>query len=76
MDIAAKGQIHRILRDLARDGVAIIVVSSENEELLSLTDRLLLMKNGALAGELQTADTDETQLLVAISGGPRNGESE
>ena len=76
VDIAAKGQIHRILRDLARDGVAIIVVSSENEELLSLTDRLLLMKNGALAGELQTADTDETQLLVAISGGPRNGESE
>lgn len=73
VDIAAKGQIHRILRDLARKGVAILVVSSENEELLSLTDRLLIMKNGALAGEIRTADTDETQLLVAITGGQRKG---
>lgn len=73
VDIAAKGQIYRILRDLARQGVAIIVVSSENDELLSLTNRLLVMKNGGLAGEIRTADTDETQLLVAISGGPRKG---
>ncbi|MEQ8897257.1 MAG: sugar ABC transporter ATP-binding protein [Roseovarius sp.] len=73
VDIAAKGQIHRILRDLARQGVAIIVVSSENEELLSLTDRLVIMKNGRTAGEMRTADTDETQLLLAISGDQQKG---
>ncbi|WP_422026620.1 sugar ABC transporter ATP-binding protein [Roseovarius sp.] len=76
VDIAAKGQIHRILRELAYRGVAIIVVSSENEELLSLTDRLLVMKNAELVGELRTADTDETKLLVAMSGGPRKGTPE
>ncbi|MEQ8292279.1 MAG: sugar ABC transporter ATP-binding protein [Roseovarius sp.] len=73
VDIAAKLQIHRILRDLAHQGVAIILISSENEELLSLTDRLLIMQDGRLAGEIRTAETDESRLLVAISGSPKNG---
>lgn len=68
VDIAAKAQIHRILRGLAEQGVAIIVISSENEELLSLTDRIVIMRAGSLAGEMATGETDETQLLIAISG--------
>ena len=68
VDIAAKGQIHRILRELAEQGVMILVVSSENEELLSLTDRILIMQAGAVTGEVATLEIDETQLLIAISG--------
>jgi ABC-type sugar transport system ATPase subunit len=51
IDIAAKAEIHGIIRDLAhRDGVAVIVVSSEEEEILAVSDRVAVMRGGRIVG--------------------------
>jgi ribose transport system ATP-binding protein len=52
VDIGAKGMIHRILRDIAAEGAAVLVVSSDFEEVASLCDRALVIARGAIAAEL------------------------
>ena len=47
VDVGAKAEIHRILRELARSGVGIVVVSSELPELIGLCDRVLVVREGA-----------------------------
>ncbi|MFP3156372.1 sugar ABC transporter ATP-binding protein [Lachnospiraceae bacterium ZAX-1] len=51
VDIGAKAEIHQIIRKLAKDGTAIIVISSELPEILSLSDRVLVMRKGSISGE-------------------------
>lgn len=70
IDIGSKEEIYAILRDLAREGKAIILISSENEEIMNITDRVLIMSNGRIASEYKseelTADTlfkDSARLL-------------
>lgn len=52
VDIGAKGMIHRILRDIAAEGAAVLVVSSDFEEVASLCDRALVVARGTIAAEL------------------------
>jgi len=52
VDVGAKGEIYRIIAGLAREGLACIVISSELPELIGLTHRVLVMREGAVAGEL------------------------
>lgn len=52
IDIGAKGMIHRILRDIAAQGAAVLVVSSDFEEVASLCDRALVIARGTIAAEL------------------------
>ncbi|WP_395069462.1 sugar ABC transporter ATP-binding protein [Paraburkholderia silvatlantica] len=52
VDIGAKSEIYRIINDLARTGVGIIVISSELPEIIGVADRVLVMREGVLAGEL------------------------
>ena len=52
VDIGAKGTIHRILRDIAAEGAAVLVVSSDFEEVASLCDRALVIARGTIAAEL------------------------
>lgn len=70
IDIGSKEEIYGILRDLAKEGKAIILISSENEEIMNITDRVLIMSNGRIASEYKseelTADTlfkDSARLL-------------
>jgi ribose transport system ATP-binding protein len=63
IDIQAKHQVFQIIWDLSRKGIATIVVSSELEELLSLCHRVLVMKKGALAGELLPRNSTLEQLF-------------
>jgi rhamnose transport system ATP-binding protein len=67
IDIGAKAEVHALLRQLAGQGVAIIVISSDLPEVLSLADRVLVMREGRLAGEFpgETA-TDEAVMRVAV----------
>ncbi len=51
VDIEARGEIHRLIRDLAADGLSVIVVSSEAEELPGLCHRVLVMADGAIVAE-------------------------
>ena len=52
VDVHAKAEIYALLRSLARDGKAIIVISSDLPEVLALANRIIVMRQGAIAGEL------------------------
>ena len=63
IDIGAKAEVHAIIDQLARAGKAILLVSSELPELLSLSDRLLVMREGELAGELDPRRASQEQIM-------------
>ena len=64
IDVQAKQQIFQILGDLSRRGIASVVVSSELEELLAVCHRVLIMKQGAIAGEVRPEETAAEELYV------------
>lgn len=66
VDIGAKQEIYRIIDRLARDGVAVLIISSDLPELLGVSDRVLVMRNGSIAAELTREEaTEETVMLHA-----------
>ena len=70
IDIAAKADIYRLLGDLAGEGKAILLISSELPELLGVADRLLVMRSGRLVGELKGAEATQEAVmrLAAVDG--------
>lgn len=52
IDVGSKSEIHQLIRDLRDQGMAVLVISSEMPELFSLSDRILVMKNGEITGEI------------------------
>jgi ABC-type sugar transport system ATPase subunit len=65
VDVGSKQEIHTLVRDLADDGAAVIFVSSDLPELLSLSDRIVVMKDGAIQGELRSPATEEHVMRLA-----------
>jgi rhamnose transport system ATP-binding protein len=67
IDVGAKAEVHHILRELASEGVAILIVSSDLPEVLSLADRIIVMREGRLAGEFIGAlATEENVMQLAV----------
>ena len=60
IDVGAKHEIYEIMSDLAEKGKAIIMISSEMSELLGMADRICVMCNGKLTGEIDRAGRDDT----------------
>jgi ABC-type sugar transport system ATPase subunit len=67
IDVGAKAAIHELIRKLARQGAAVLMISSELPELLGMSDRIVVMRDGAIAGELP-ADADEETVLGLATG--------
>lgn len=65
VDARAKNQIQALIRELAAMGKAILIVSSETQELLKISDRIAVMSNGRLAGIFKTTELSEEKLLEA-----------
>jgi ABC-type sugar transport system ATPase subunit len=65
IDVGAKHSIYELMRALAADGVAVLMVSSELPEVIGMSDRILVMRDGRLAGELPAGSTEEAVLQVA-----------
>ncbi|PSL17833.1 sugar ABC transporter ATP-binding protein [Shimia abyssi] len=66
VDVGAKSEIHRILRDLAHDGVGIVVISSELPELIGVCDRVLVVREGRISGQVAgDAMTEENIMHLA-----------
>ncbi|MFI6497295.1 sugar ABC transporter ATP-binding protein [Nonomuraea typhae] len=63
IDVGAKAEIYHIIAELARTGVAILVVSSELPEAIGLADRILVMQNGRITGELPRDQASEEAIL-------------
>jgi ribose transport system ATP-binding protein len=64
IDIGAKFEIYDLLQELASGGKAILLISSELSEILAISDRVLVIKNGAVVKELITANTTEEEILT------------
>jgi ribose transport system ATP-binding protein len=76
IDVGAKQQVYQLVSELADAGTAVLLVSSEVEELLGLADRILVMHRGRLVAELPREDFDQERILTAALGGPSVAEEE
>ena len=63
VDVGAKAEVHFLLRELARKGTAVIVISSDLPEVLAVADRILIMREGRITGELPFAEATEERIL-------------
>jgi ribose transport system ATP-binding protein len=63
VDVGAKAELYKVIADLARSGIGVLVVSSENEELLGICTRILVMREGEIVAELDAATASEQELL-------------
>lgn len=70
VDVAAKAEIHKLLRQLADDGLAVLVASGELPELLSLCDRILVLANGHITAEFNREQANEHAIIQAATGQP------
>ena len=73
IDVVAKAEVHGTIDRLAREGLAVLLISSELPEILGMSDRILVMRDGKLVGELARGDAGEVA-LVALAAGARHDE--
>jgi ribose transport system ATP-binding protein len=69
VDVGAKDEIYRLIRDIAGTGKAVLVVSSDLEEVLEIADRILVMRQGRIVGEFVNEDLRASVLIEAITHG-------
>jgi ABC-type sugar transport system ATPase subunit len=75
IDVGTKQEIHRMLRQLAREGKAILAISSDLPETLIISDRIAVMRQGQLKGALPVAGADEEMIMVLAAGADQEGEA-
>jgi ABC-type sugar transport system ATPase subunit len=63
VDVGAKAEIYQVLRTLADEGKAVVVISSDLPEILAISDRILVMRQGRIAGELSGAGATEEAVM-------------
>lgn len=68
VDVGAKAEIHRLMSELAAQGVGILMISSELPEVIGVSDRLLVMHDGQLAGEFDPRTATQDEILAAATG--------
>lgn len=68
IDVGAKAEIHRMMTELARQGVAILMISSELPEILGMSDRVYVMHAGTIVGELPRAEANQERVLEMALG--------
>ena len=69
IDIGAKAEVFRTMRKLAAEGLGIVFVTSDMEELMALSDRIVVMSNGRVTGEFDRKDATETLVIAASAKG-------
>jgi len=68
VDVGAKAEIHRLLDELACQGLALLVISSELPEVMNLSRRIIVMREGGIAGELQRENVSQPNLMRLMAG--------
>lgn len=69
VDIGAKKEIYNVINDMASRGVAVIMVSSELPEVLGMSDRIMVVREGKVMGILDGKDADQTKIMTLATGG-------
>ena len=67
IDVGAKAEIHRLVSELARDGVAVIMISSEMPEVLGMSDRIMVIHEGRVTGFLDRSEADQVKIMELAS---------
>ncbi len=73
IDVGAKSEIYTIMRELADAGVAILMISSDLEEVIGVSDRVIVMHEGSLSGHLDRAAFSEHNVMLLATGGDVEG---
>ena len=68
VDVGSKSDIYRLMREMAGRGVAILMISSDLPEILGMSDRILVMQNGVIAGEISGRDATEESVIALAAG--------
>jgi rhamnose transport system ATP-binding protein len=68
IDVGTKAEVHRLMSELAGRGLAVLMISSELPEVLGMADRVLVMHEGRLTGELTREEADEERVIRAATG--------
>jgi ABC-type sugar transport system ATPase subunit len=74
IDVGAKVEIYKVMEELCKEGISIIMVSSELPETMGITDRMIIFADGRIVGEVERKDYDEKNLLHMAVGGESNVE--
>ena len=69
IDVGAKADVHRLVDQLARSGMAVILISSDLPEVLAMSDRILVMREGHQAATLDADEFDQERVMIAAVGG-------
>jgi ABC-type sugar transport system ATPase subunit len=69
VDVGAKFDVHTLIRELADSGVTVVLISSDLPEVLSLSDRIGVMRRGSMVGTLDGPQASQEQILALASGG-------
>jgi inositol transport system ATP-binding protein len=72
IDVAAKAEVHGLLYELAGAGIAILAISSELPEILTISDRIVTMREGRVTGEVMRAEANEERLMQLMALGQRD----
>ena len=68
VDVGAKAGIHALIDELAQRGLAVMLISSELPEVINLSTRVLVMRDGQIAGELARAEATQENILRLMAG--------
>jgi rhamnose transport system ATP-binding protein len=68
IDVGTKAEVHRLLDELAKEGVAVLMISSELPEVLRVADRIIVMREGRIVTEFAHADASEESIVAAATG--------
>jgi ribose transport system ATP-binding protein len=71
VDIGAKSEIYRIIDDLAKGGAAVLVISSELAEVVGVSDRVIVMREGHIEGEVRGDDIDQEAIIALATAAHR-----
>jgi rhamnose transport system ATP-binding protein len=67
IDVGTKAAVHQLMSDLANEGVAILMISSELPEILGMSDRILVMREGHITGEFTRAEATQEKIMAAAT---------
>ncbi|TEU20340.1 MAG: sugar ABC transporter ATP-binding protein [Anaerolineales bacterium] len=74
IDVGAKAEIHALMSQLAKQGVGIIMISSELPEVLGISDRIVVMHEGRVAAEFQRGEASQDEIMLYATGGEGNND--
>jgi ABC-type sugar transport system ATPase subunit len=76
IDVGAKVEIYKVMEELCREGISIIMVSSELPEIMGITDRMMVLAEGRVVGEFARSEYDQNKILhLAVKGSENEQEN-